>query len=48
MTTRLHILRVIEQLEKTHGIPKSPRFADPLEIILWENVVYLAETGNGG
>lgn len=33
----------IEQLERFHGKPKPPDLAGPLEMILWENVVYLAD-----
>src|SRR5262249_45315799 len=30
-------------LEKTYGKPKARKFGGPLEMILWENVVYLAD-----
>jgi endonuclease-3 len=43
MAARLSILSVVEQLEKIHGRPKPPKFSGPLEMILWENVVYLAD-----
>jgi len=43
MAARSPILSIVEQLEKIHGRPKPPRFAGPLEMILWENVVYLAD-----
>ncbi len=43
MATRLHLQSAVERLEKLHGKPKPPRFAGPLEMILWENVVYLAD-----
>jgi endonuclease III len=39
----LKLSAVIDQLEKFHGKPDAPKFAGPLEIILWENVVYLAD-----
>jgi endonuclease-3 len=43
MAARLGIRTVMEELEKTHGKPKPPRFNGPLEMILWENVVYLTD-----
>jgi endonuclease-3 len=43
MPARSHFASVIEQLEKFHGKPKPPNFGGPLEMILWENVVYLAD-----
>jgi endonuclease-3 len=43
MPERLHILAVVEKLEEIHGKPKPPNFAGPLEMILWENVVYLTD-----
>ena len=43
MPARMQLLAIIEQLQKIHGRPKSPAFAGPLEMILWENVVYLAD-----
>ena len=45
MPSRLQLLAVIKQLEKFHGRPEKPVFAGPLEMILWENVVYLADDG---
>jgi endonuclease III len=35
--------RILERLEKHYGRPKPPVVTDPLELILWENVVYLAK-----
>src|SRR5271157_6427667 len=43
MPTRLHFPSALDLLEKTHGKPEPPKSAGPLEIILWENVVYLAD-----
>jgi endonuclease-3 len=43
MPAHLQLLSVIEQLEKIHGNPKLPKLNGPLEMILWENVVYLAD-----
>ncbi len=34
--------RVIEALRKFYGRPKPPAITDPFELILWENVAYLA------
>ncbi len=35
--------RIIKILEKFYGRPKPPKITDPLELILWENVAYLAD-----
>jgi endonuclease III len=35
--------RVLDALEKLYGRPEPPPTADPLELVLWENVAYLAE-----
>ena len=43
MVTSLQLQSAIDQLEEFHGKPKVPNFAGPLEMILWENVVYLAD-----
>jgi endonuclease III len=43
MASRSDIRNVVRELEQTHGKPKPPRFNGPLEMILWENVVYLAD-----
>ncbi len=34
---------VVQRLEKLHGRPKWFKLTGPLEMILWENVVYLAD-----
>jgi endonuclease III len=34
---------IIKKLEKFYGRPKPPKITDPLEIILFENVAYLAD-----
>jgi len=43
MAASADIRSVIPELEKTHGKPKPPKLNGPLEMILWENVVYLAD-----
>ena len=35
--------RAIQSLEKFYGHPRPPRVTDPFELILWENVAYLAD-----
>jgi endonuclease-3 len=35
--------KIIADLEKLYGRPKPPKLTDPLEMILWENVIYLAD-----
>ena len=34
---------LLAELERHYGVPKSPRFAGPFEMILWEIVAYLAD-----
>lgn len=34
---------IVDKLEKFYGRPKPPKITDPLEIILFENVAYLAD-----
>jgi endonuclease-3 len=34
---------LLERIEQHYGIPNSPRFAGPFEMILWEIVAYLAD-----
>jgi endonuclease III len=36
-------VRTIKALEKFYGRPAPPKITDPLELILWENVAYLAD-----
>src|SRR5689334_1072788 len=43
MAARAKFPNVIELLERFHGKPKKPKFGGPLEMILWENVIYLAD-----
>lgn len=43
MESGLSFIRIIKILEKFYGRPKPPRITDPLELILWENVAYLAD-----
>ena len=40
--------RVVEQLRALYGEPDSPPSADPLELILWENVAYLVDDARRG
>ena len=39
---RLSLRDAVEQLREHHGPPEPPPTADPFELILWENVAYLA------
>jgi endonuclease-3 len=41
--TRIPLPQVIERLQAHYGQPKVPKLAGPWEMILWENVAYLAE-----
>ena len=43
MAASLDLQSAVEQLVKVQGKPKPPKFAGPFEMILWENVVYLAD-----
>jgi len=43
MPTRPDLRPVIDALEEVHGKPKPPPTTDPLELVLWENVAYLAD-----
>jgi endonuclease III len=43
MPSRPDLARVLDALEKAHGTPKAPSPTDPLELVLWENVAYLAD-----
>jgi hypothetical protein len=43
MSTRPELARVLDALEKLHGAPAPPPTTDPLELVLWENVAYLAD-----
>ncbi len=38
----LTLRKAVELLEGHHGVPAPPPTADPFELILWENVAYLA------
>jgi endonuclease-3 len=35
--------KIIADLEKLYGRPEPPKLTNPLEMILWENVIYLAD-----
>jgi endonuclease III len=41
--TRIPLPQVIERLQAHYGQPKVPKMAGPWEMILWENVAYLAD-----
>lgn len=43
MPIRKQFKSVLEKLESIHGRPTPPEFSGPFEMILWENVVYLAD-----
>jgi endonuclease III len=34
---------IVTELRKFYGCPKPPKIADALELILWENIAYLAD-----
>lgn len=38
----LSFSKLIRRLERYYGRPKAPKITDPLGLILWENVAYLA------
>src|SRR5262249_5262015 len=39
----MNFREVIERLEQVYGRPSRPKTADPLEMILFENVAYLVD-----
>ena len=41
--TRISLPQVVERLETHFGKQKLPKLNGPWEIILWENVAYLAD-----
>jgi endonuclease-3 len=41
--TRIPLPQVVERLQAHHGKQKPPKLAGPWEMILWENVAYLAD-----
>lgn len=43
MATRIELRKLIDKLHTHHGKPSLPRLAGPWEMILWENVAYLAD-----
>lgn len=43
MSTPVTFARVIAQLKKFYGDPPPPPATDPFELVLWENVAYLAD-----
>jgi endonuclease-3 len=36
-------IAIVKKLEKFYGRPRPPTITDPVEIILWENIAYLAD-----
>src|SRR5215475_236222 len=40
---RMSLSQVVEQLQVHYGQPSVPRLSGPWEMILWENVAYLAD-----
>jgi endonuclease-3 len=40
---RLSLSQVVEQLQAHYGPPKVPKLNGPWEMVLWENVAYLAD-----
>jgi endonuclease III len=40
---RIALPQVVERLEGHYGQPKAPRLNGPWEVVLWENVAYLAD-----
>jgi endonuclease III len=43
MPTRSALPRALGALEKLYGAPTAPPTRDPFELVLWENVAYLAD-----
>src|SRR5262245_47855998 len=41
--TRIRLPQVVERLHAHYGRPKAPKLSGPWEMILWENVAYLAD-----
>ena len=41
--TRIALPQLVERLRVHYGQPKPPKLAGPWEMILWENVAYLAD-----
>ena len=42
LATRLSLSHVVDMLAQFYGEPDPPRVTDPFEMILWENIAYLA------
>src|SRR5262245_28765862 len=40
---RITLPQVVERLQSHYGQPEPPRLAGPWEMVLWENVAYLAD-----
>jgi len=38
----LPISEVVRRLEALHGVPEDPPTSEAFELVLWENVAYLA------
>jgi endonuclease III len=43
VTEQNQLTAVVKKLEKFYGRPEPPKITDPVELILWENVAYLAD-----
>ncbi len=43
MKSKTSFQKIIAELEKLYGRPEPPKLTNPLEMILWENVIYLAD-----
>jgi endonuclease III len=42
-SAQMHLSDVIKRLEAYYGAPNPPEVTDPWEMILWENIAYLAD-----
>ena len=42
MAARLSFARIVDTLAQSYGEPEPPPVTDPFEMILWENIAYLA------
>lgn len=40
--SRIPLTQIVERLQAEYGKQKPPRLAGPWEMVLWENVAYLA------
>jgi hypothetical protein len=39
--------KLVDKLEQHYGAPAPPPSTDPLELIIWENIAYLAKLAKG-